>query len=84
MTPEEIARWYDAFDETLARVQPSPPPPEPVSAHIERTVHALLDAVAGELRTIGTTTENATRIEKLAQAVASLSCWPNYNPMETP
>jgi septal ring factor EnvC (AmiA/AmiB activator) len=63
---------------------PQPPPSETVSAHIERTVHALLDQIAGELRTIGVTTETSSRIEKLAQAVASLSCWPNYHQIGTP
>lgn len=84
MTDQERDAMFVALQSAAdPKSGPTPLPPETVSAHIERTVHALLDAIGGELRAVGITTENAVRIEKLAQAVGTLACWPNYHPMET-
>ena len=51
---------------------------ETVYAHVERTVHALLDGIASSLQS----NDSGARIEKLAAAVRDLSAWPQFNPRD--
>ena len=59
---------------------------ETVHAHVERTVHRLLDAITAALPDAidpnapeGTVTPEGIKI--LAESVQALSSWPQFNPM---
>jgi hypothetical protein len=60
--------------------------PETVYAHVERTVHALLDSIIASIP--AATAANAPdgsptawTIKMFADAVQALSSWPQFNPM---
>lgn len=52
-----------------------------VYAHVERTVHALLDEIEREAKEAHNAAGESARIKMLAEAVQALSSWPQFNPM---
>lgn len=70
----------DIYPSTGSFAAAEPAPPDTVYTHVERTVHALCDAIEGEVRD-RKTEASAARVANLAAAVRDLSAWPQFNPM---
>lgn len=58
-----------------------PPQAETVYAHVERTVHRLLDEIHREATARVNSPDWAAPIKHLADAVQALSSWPQFDPM---
>jgi hypothetical protein len=57
------------------------PHKQTIREHIEAVAHQLLDAIERNIGKIGQGAPEA--VAQYAQAVGSLSCWPNMNPLTT-
>lgn len=85
MQPEARRAWKEWQEQQLNTGASKAP--DTVYAHVERTVHALLGAIASEIgvddgKPSVPADGAANRIKTLAEAVQALSSWPQFNPRD--
>lgn len=82
--PDAIAAARAELDLARKMCEDRGKSPDTVYAHVERTVHALLDVIIKNSPTVDDRDApglSADGIKMLAEAVQALSSWPQFNPM---